>query len=313
VPANAPHEVGYGDFRLEIHVVAEHEGGPAIPDAPILIYAIEKPVTPPSIGQLKTRNASYMARSDSSGVVVAHLIEGKTYSFHATADNFTREFRHLKRMDRHLANPMPLVLYNASKTIELRGKLQTTPNKVDKVPAVNGGVINIGSVNGIAITWLQNVTFHPLKEERLNKEYVARLSDTKLTLTWQNDVPSYADLGVRAGFHGQNEFWWETDAQSDGPGPAREELTVTDRAIEVPTTKRNPKFMAGPITRMPIYAPNGIEWKLTIDATFSTEPIEDPPRWCVEYDKCVYEPGFESAFAAAGVFLAGLLVRRRLR
>ncbi|MBI2078053.1 MAG: hypothetical protein HYT80_06755 [Euryarchaeota archaeon] len=318
VPTDAPSEVGDGDFRLEIHVVSEMENGSAVPNAALLVYPIEKPVSPPSIGELQRRNASYVARANADGVVVANLIGGRTYSFQATGDGFTEEFRHLRKMDRHLPNPFYFILFKSNVTVEMTGVLKTTAKKLEKFPELAPSGISIcgNSCNGPAATWLENVTFHPIPEYKYNKEYVARLHEVKLTLTWENRQDSYGDLGVRAGFVGTDHVW-EADDQTELLGPGRETFTVQHKYLEPPTIRKNPRFVAGPITRMPIVAQGGLPWKIVVEATFSTESDNTCVKpYAYYYGECynerrVYEPGFELAFATLAIAGGAWLLRRR--
>ena len=314
VPTNAPSEIGEGDFRVEIHVVSEAENGSAVPNAALLIYPIEKPYSPPGIAELKKRNASYVARADADGVVIANLIGGRTYSFQATGDGFTQEFRHLRKMDRHLPNPNYIILFKSNVTVEMTGSLKTTPKKVEKLP-VAGPVLCGDTCNGPAATWLQNVTFHPIPDYKHNKEYVARLHEVTVTLTWQNREDAYGDLGVRAGFVG-GDHMWEADDETELMGPGKESFKVEHKFLEPPTLKKNPRFVAGPITRMPIVAEGGLAWKMVVEAMFSTDSDGTCVRpYAYYYFECIHarrvtEPGFELVFAALAVAAGAWVVRR---
>ncbi|MBI2078054.1 MAG: hypothetical protein HYT80_06760 [Euryarchaeota archaeon] len=284
IPADAGSVVGDGDFRLEIKVVSEAADGPPLAGAPVLIYPIEKPIGPPSTNFLHTHNATYGGRTDANGILVANLIPGRTYSFQATADGHTREFRHVIRMDRHTLNPFPVVLFQSNKTVELTGTLPATP-AYGKVPALN---VKGSLTSTKATTWLREVDFHPRNDTKLDREYIARLATLRATVTWVNSPSSYGDLGIRVAF--DRPFVFENDVATEAMGQGSETMTLNEDVLEWPTTHKKGALRAGPMTRMPVVTTGGLAYKVTLEATFSTDPA---PGFLWPYCRspyCVYEP-----------------------
>ncbi|MBI2078055.1 MAG: hypothetical protein HYT80_06765 [Euryarchaeota archaeon] len=259
VVEGAPSTIGNGDFPLTLRLMSEDSPGPPIAGAPVLVFPIEKPYSPPGINELRAGKATWAARTDEQGEVHARLEAGKTYTFLATAPGHTVEARHLIKLDRERRDaPLDLVLFSESKTVKISGALPASTR-----------VSRVGNIDfAPASTFWQTVEFHPTQQA----QYVFRLAGLDAHLRWTNTPSEFADLSLRAGFS-QNEYW-ESDRSSDlpGQGPMEETLALTPE--DLAQGKPAKRLLMGPATGLPVVTADDLPFEIELEARFSTDAVE---------------------------------------
>lgn len=300
VPPDAPSEVGKGDFPIMIRVVEESGEGPIVMRAPVLIQWIENPILLPSISELRTRNATHAARTDATGHVLAHLDEGKTYAFLATAPGFTLEARHpIKLTNEYRTRPVVIALFREATNLTVQGTFPTTAH-VAKIPFV--------CCPGEPIWIPQNLTFH--SDAGSQRQYTFRLSAVEAKITWNNTLTQYADLGVRFGL--KPDVYWDGDKPTtlDPPLPAtyEERLTIPHEQLAFASGHKDAVARIGAFTRAPVVAASPLAYTIQVHAEFSTEPV-DPVKPASPF----YAPGFGAISATLGLALLAFAVAVRRR
>jgi hypothetical protein len=261
VPTSAPSSVGSGSVRVPIVVTLETVSGLGVVGAPVIVYKVDDPSSPPRREQHLAGLEGLGARTNATGMVEAFLEPGGMYAVGSTAPGRTREFNFEVNASRD--EVVSIVLFNASFSFSYAGSFPPS-SSTDKAHHKTGEQYE-------ATTWRQQeLRFHP--DDAVHREYVKRLAEVAFEVRWNNTPARHGDLAAAVGF--SKQLWWYSDAREELPADTnlREALTARHAALAL-GSKSASSFFVGPLTGSVVVTPDGLPFQAHAKVTFNSQTV----------------------------------------